>query len=246
MSSSLLAQEKFGTLTGTASDQSGAVTPGVNVTITSKDTNRSTTAITGTDGVYFARSLDPGRYSVKFALTGFSSVEFPDVILLVGQTLKIDGKMKVGGVETMVEVTDVSPLIDTQSTLVAHNVTAEEFNRMPKTRSFQSLANASPSVNVGDVVEGGIQINGASGSENQFNVDGLSTNSLIEGHSRQNAAFEILQEVQVKTAGLEAEYGGALGGVISAVTKSGGNEFHGDIHYYGSGNGLSAAPVKRL
>ncbi len=58
--------------------------------------------------------------------------------------------------------------------------------------------------------------------------------------------FEILQEVQVKTGGIDAEYGGALGGVISAVTKSGGNAFHGDLHYYYSGNALSAAPVLRL
>jgi hypothetical protein len=244
--SPLFAQEKIGTVTGVVSDQSGAVIPGVTVTVTNKNTNRATTTVAGTDGIYFARGLEPGRYAVKFEQAGFSPVEFPDIILLVGQTLKIDAKMKVGGVETTVEVTDVSPLIDTQSTMVAHNVTAEEFSRMPKTRTFQSLANASPSVNVGDVVEGGIQINGASGSENQFNVDGLSTNSLIEGHSRQNAAFEILQEVQVKTAGIEAEYGGALGGVISAVTRSGGNEFHGELHYYAAGNSIAASPVQRL
>ncbi len=245
-STAAFAQEKFGSFNGVASDATGAVLPGVTVTVTNKETNRTTTIVSGSDGAYFARNLDPGRYSVKFELPGFSPTEYPDIIVLVGQTLKLDAKMKVGGVETVVEVTDVVPLIDTQSTLVAHNVTAEEFNRMPKTRTFQSLANASPSVNVGEVVEGGIQINGASGAENQFNVDGLSTNSLIEGQSRQNASFEIIQEVQVKTAGIEAEYGGALGGVISAVTRSGGNEFHGDVHYYLSGNKLNANPVKRL
>ena len=73
-----------------------------------------------------------------------------------------------------------------------------------------------------------------------------STNSLLAGHSRQNTVFEYLQEVQVKTVGIPAEYGGALGGVISAVTKSGGNAFHGEGHYYFSGSALSAGPVKRL
>ena len=63
--------------------------------------------------------------------------------------------------------------------------------------------------------------------------------------SRQDAVFEFC-EVQVKTGGIDAEYGGALGGVISAITKSGGNAFHGDIHYYYSGNALSAGPVLRL
>ena len=89
-------------------------------------------------------------------------------------------------------------------------------------------------------------MNGASGSENQFTVDGVSTNSLLAGQSRQNTVFEYLQEVQVKTVGIPAEYGGALGGVISAVTKSGGNAFHGEGHYYFSGSALSAGPVKRL
>ena len=102
-----------------------------------------------------------------------------------------------------------------------------------------------PSVNSGEI-EGGFQVNGASGAENQFIIDGVSTNSLINGKSRQDAFTEILQEVQVKTGGIDAEYGGALGGVISAITKSGGNEFHGDVHYYYDGSPISAGPVKRL
>ena len=95
-------------------------------------------------------------------------------------------------------------------------------------------------------VEGGFQVNGASGAENGFTVDGITTNSLINGQSRQNTVFEYLQEVQVKTSGISAEYGGALGGVISAVTKSGGNVFRGEGHYYYEGSALAVGPVKRL
>ena len=95
-------------------------------------------------------------------------------------------------------------------------------------------------------IEGGFQVNGASGAENSFTVDGVVTNSLINGSSRQNTVFEYLQEVQVKTGGIDAEYGGALGGVISAVTKSGGNTFTGEGHYYFVGSALGAGPVKRL
>ncbi len=73
-----------------------------------------------------------------------------------------------------------------------------------------------------------------------------STNSLVNGASRQNTVFEYIQEVQVKTTGIPAEFGGALGGVISAVTKSGGNIFTGEGHYYFDGSPLSAGPVKRL
>jgi len=103
----------------------------------------------------------------------------------------------------------------------------------------------SPGVNQGDI-EGGFQVNGASGAENSFTVDGVNTNSLLYGSSRQNTVFEYLQEVQVKTGGIAAEYGGALGGVISAVTKSGGNRFTGEGHYYFSGSPMSAQPVQRL
>jgi hypothetical protein len=243
--STALGQERSGDLIGVVKDASGAVIPGATVTITNKATSRVFTTKTGTDGSYVANQLEPGRYSVRFEAQGFSRFEAADVILLVGQRLKVDAALTVGGVEQTVQVTEEAPLIDTSRTSIAHNVTAEEFNRLPKARTFQSLAMASPSVNSGEI-EGGFQVNGASGAENQFNIDGVSTTSLINGKSRQDAVFEILQEVQVKTGGTDAEFGGALGGVISAVTKSGGNAFHGDFHYYYSGNGISAGPVLRL
>src|SRR5512141_1999634 len=158
----------------------------------------------------------------------------------------VPAALKVGGVSEVVTVTsDTKTQVDLRSTTVAHNVTAEEFDRMPKTRSFQGIALTSPGVNQGEI-EGGFQVNGASGAENSFTVDGVNTNSLLYGSSRQDTVFEYLQEVQVKTGGIAAEYGGALGGVISAVTKSGGNTFHGEAHYYFEGSRLAAKPVKRL
>ena len=242
---SLFGQERSGELSGVVKDASGAVVPGATVSITNKATNRVFTTKSGADGTYIARELEPGRYSVLFEAQGFSKNELADISLLVGQRLKVDASLTVGGVEQTVQITAEAPLIDTSRTSISHNVTSEEFSRLPKARTFQSLALASPSVNSGEI-EGGFQVNGASGAENQFTVDGVSTTSLINGKSRQDAVFEILQEVQVKTGGIDAEFGGALGGVISAVTKSGGNAFHGDFHYYYSGNGVSAAPVRRL
>ncbi len=238
-------QERFGEINGTATDPSGAVIPNVTVTVTNKGTGRVFQTQTGADGRYVARNLEPGRYSVKFEIQGFSTHEAADVNLLLGRTLIVNAPMAVARAEQAVQVTEAAPLIDTTNTTIAQNITADEFDRLPKARSFQNLAVLSPSVNSG-VIEGGIQVNGASGAENNFTIDGISTNSLINGQSRQDAVFEILQEVQVKTGGISAEYGGALGGVISGITKSGGNAFHGDIHYYLSGNSLNAAPVKRL
>ncbi len=240
------AQERFGTLQGTATDEQGAPVPGVTVSVTNLASNETRTFVTDGGGHYRAVDLNPGRYKVAFELSGFSKVERADVSVVLGRAFEMDVQMRVGGVAETVQVTaDAAPLVDNRSTLVAHNVSAEEFDRLPKGRSFQSVALTAPSVNSGEV-EGGFQVNGASGAENSFTVDGITTNSLVNGQSRQNTVFEYLQEVQVKTSGIAAEYGGALGGVISAVTKCGGNAFHGEGHYYFEGSALAAGPVQRL
>jgi hypothetical protein len=240
------AQERFGGLGGVITDASQAPVPGVTITATNKQTGATRVAVSGTDGAYRIPDLEPGRYSVSVELQGFQKVQADDVLVLLGRTVEVGAALKVGGLSEVVNVTaDSEKQVDLRSTTVAHNVTAEEFDRMPKTRSFQGIALTSPGVNEGDV-EGGFQVNGASGAENSFTVDGVNTNSLIYGSSRQDTVFEYLQEVQVKTGGIAAEYGGALGGVISAVTKSGGNRFTGEGHYYYSGSAISARPVPRL
>ena len=240
------AQERFGALTGRVTDQQGAAIPGVTVTATNTQTGEVRAFVTNANGQYIAPDLTPGRYNVSFELGGFAKVERADLAVLLGRTFELDAQMRVGAVTEVVQVTaEATPLVDTRGVIVAHNVTAEEIDRMPKARSFQWVAMTAPSVTSGEI-EGGFQVNGASGSENQFTVDGVSTNSLLAGQSRQNTVFEYLQEVQVKTGGIDAEYGGALGGVISAVTKSGGNLYTGEGHYYYIGNAMSAGPVKRL
>ena len=240
------AQERFGGLAGVVTDSSQAPVPGVTVTATNKQTAAARTTTTGTDGAYRIPDLEPGRYAISIELQGFQKVQADDILILLGRTIDFPATLKVGGLNEVVTVTaEADKQIDLRTTTIAHNVTAEELDRMPKARSFQDIALTSPGVNKGDV-EGGFQVNGASGAENSFTVDGVSTNSLLYGGSRQDTVFEYLQEVQVKTGGIAAEYGGALGGVISAVTKSGGNKFTGEAHYYYSGSGISASPVSRL
>jgi hypothetical protein len=240
------AQERFGSLTGTVRDQQGAAVPGVTVVITNTETGAAREFVTDADGRYVASDLTPGRYTVAFELAGFARVERADILVLLGRTFNVDAEMRVGAVTETVQVTgEIAPLVDTRSTTIAHNVTSEEIDRLPKGRSFQSIALVAPSVNSGEI-EGGFQVNGASGAENAFTVDGVVTNSLINGKSRQDTVFEYLQEIQVKTTGISAEFGGALGGVVSAVTKSGGNTFRGEGHYFFLGSPLSAGPAKRL
>ncbi|MBI4885704.1 MAG: TonB-dependent receptor [Acidobacteria bacterium] len=245
MASAATAQERFGTLRGTVTDQQGQAVPGVTVTITNAVSGEPRSYVTDTSGEYVANDLNPGRYNVVFELTGFSKVDRTDILVLVGRTFDVNAQLRVGSVTETVQVTGQVPLVDIRSTVVSHNVSSEEIDRLPKTRSFQSIALSAPSVNQGEI-EGGFQVNGASGAENAFAVDGVVTNSLINGKSRQDTVFEYLEEVQVQTTGINAEFGGALGGVVSAVTKSGGNVFRGEGHYYFLGSPLSAGPPKRL
>jgi hypothetical protein len=240
------AQERFGGIAGIVSDTSQAPVPGATITATNKQTGATRTVVSGPDGGYRVPDLEPGRYTVTIELSGFQKVQADDVLVLLGRMADVPATLKVGGLTEVVTVTsDTKTQVDLRSTTVAHNVTAEEFDRMPKARSFQGIALTSPGVNQGEI-EGGFQVNGASGAENSYTVDGVNTNSLLYGSSRQNTVFEYLQEVQVKTGGIAAEYGGALGGVISAVTKSGGNRYTGEGHYYFAGSPVSAEPVPRL
>jgi hypothetical protein len=239
------AQERFGTVAGVVKDPSNAVLPGVAVTVTNKSTNRSLTMNSRADGSFALAELEPGRYAVKFEKTGFSRSEVPDILVVVGMTTTVDVTLQVGAVQEMVEVSAAAVTIDTSATMIAHNITIEELDTLPKTRDFTGAAVFSPSVNTG-YVDGGYQINGSSGAENSYYIDGVSTNSMIDGSARQSAIFDYIQEVQVKTTGLDAEYGGALGGVVSAVTKSGGNAFHGDLHFYYFGNKLNTDQSQRL
>ena len=233
------AQERFGEITGKVTDQQGLPLPGVSVTVTNNGNQRSSVVVSDSEGAFYARNLDPGRYKVTFELSGFGKQDTPDVGVTAGQTTAVDLQMKVGSLSESVQVVGVIPLIDPTSTTKQRTITSEQFDVIPKGRSFQSLAAALPSVNQGEL-EGGFQVNGASAGENNFYVDGVTVTSLVHGNQRQDAVFEYLEEVQVRTSGLAAEFGGALGGVVSAVTKSGGNSFRGSAFEHFSANWLSA------
>jgi len=174
----LAAQETTGTIAGTVTDPSGAVIPGVTVTVTNKDTGVALKATTNSAGIYLVRELPPGRYSATFEAPGFRRGEVPNIIVLVGRRAQVDVRMEVGAVEQSVQVVEAAPLIDTTSTMIAHNVTSEEFDRLPKGRTFQGVAITAASVNTGEI-EGGYQVNGASTAENNYYID-----YYIDGVSR--------------------------------------------------------------
>jgi len=151
------AQERFGGLTGTVTDTSGAVLPGTTVTITNTSTNAPRAVVTNSDGSYIVSDLEPGRYAVTVELSGFAKAEMPDIVVTLGKTIRLDAQLKVGDLTEVVQVTGAARDIDVRSTLVAHNVREEEIDRLPKGRSFQSIALTAPSVNTGEI-EGGFHL----------------------------------------------------------------------------------------
>ncbi len=125
------AQERFGGLAGVVMDSSQAPVPGVTVTATNKQTGASRVVVTGADGAYRIADLEPGRYTVTIELAGFQKVQADDMLVLLGRTLDFPATLRVGGLNEVVTVTaDAEKQIDLRSTTVAHNVTAEEFDRI--------------------------------------------------------------------------------------------------------------------
>src|SRR5262249_43774106 len=150
-------------------------------------------------GSYVAPELAPGHYLVRFDAAGFAPVEVSDVELRVGKQLRVDTALVLAPVAQSVTVIATAPLLDITKPGVSHDVTSEEFDRIPQARSFQSLLFLSPSVNSGidqfgkvTGIEGGFQVNGSSAAENQFVIDGAPADSLITGLQRQNAVIESL------------------------------------------------------
>jgi hypothetical protein len=195
------------------------------------------TTVTDTSGLYRFPALPPGRYEVTAALQGFQPAKSSDVRLELGQILKIDLSLAVGGVTENVKVTAESPLIDVKQNAAGANVQAEIIERIPKGRDFVPLVTGAPGI-TSESRNRGIQIDGASGADNRFVIDGVDTTNLLNGTSGKSVPPDFVQEVQAKASGYAAEYRASLGGVISAVTKSGGNQYRGSLGLYFTNDAL--------
>ena len=112
--------------------------------MTEVNTKRVFSTTTTSAGAYVIRNLEPGTYTVSFELTGFSKYEVPNVVVQAGRVLTVNAQMTVGSTEQSIQVTESAPLIDTTTTAVATNITSAEFDRLPKSRTFQSLAILAP------------------------------------------------------------------------------------------------------
>lgn len=244
MAFSAVAQEQTASIEGTVKDASGAVLPGVTVEAVNATRGGTFTEVTNSEGVYRFPSLPAGRYNVTASLEGFNASNVSNVNLLLGQILKVDHTMRVGVTES-ITVTAEAPLVDVKQSATATSVRAEEFERLPVGRDFASVVTLTPGANR-ERASGGISVDGASASENKFVIDGVDTTDMRDGSQAKTLITDFIDEVQVKSAGYAAEFGGATGGVINVVTKGGTNQFRGDLYGYATQDSLNGSERPQL
>lgn len=235
----LTAQTATAKIFGVVQLEDGSLVPGVNVEATSPKLVGKTTAVSDENGAFRLFNLAPGIYKLVFTLQGFQTVIRDGIQVGVEQTLSIKVSMKLGNIEEMVTITGQVAQIDVKSTVKGMTLTKEVFQTLPKGRNFDSLITAIPGVS-NEPMLGGTSIDGATGLENMYYIDGTDTTNIVKGSAGQSASFDFVDEVQVKASGYSAEFGGSLGGVINVVTRSGGNEFHGEVLAFYSGAALRA------
>jgi carboxypeptidase family protein/TonB-dependent receptor-like protein len=238
-----VAQEQTGSIQGVVKDSSGAVLPGVTVEARSPSAVGVSTAVSDANGIYRFPALPPGTYEVSASLQSFVPAKVGDAIVTLGKQLTIDLVLKLAGVSESVTVTGESPIIDVKQNAAFATIQRETIERMPKGRDFATILRQAPGAQsetkAGNCGDGcGVQIDGASGSENRWVIDGMDTTQLQNGTSGKTMLLDFVQEVQVKSSGYNAEFGGATGGVINVLTKSGSNQFHGQGGSYFQNDGM--------
>jgi Carboxypeptidase regulatory-like domain/TonB-dependent Receptor Plug Domain len=230
-----------GSIVGAVTDAQGGSIPGATVTLTSNQGTK--TFVTDSNGRFFAPFLTVGSYDVKVELAGFSTVERKAIQVRLGQRIELDFTLKVGDVAETIEVVGETPVIDTNSTTAGGILDADAMKRLPVGRSLADTLYLVPGVSDSSGVgRANPSIGGGSGLENNYVVDGVNITDVgFGGVGNFNPQFgslgvgvtsDFVKETQVKTAGFEAEYGQATGGVVNVVTRSGGNRFAGSVFGY--------------
>jgi len=242
-------QKTSGDIEGTVTDPNGAVVAGATVTATSTGTtagfNRSTT--TNSEGYYQFSQVPVGTYNVSITGTGFKTTT-TNVTVTIDRAANVNTQLEVGAGEVNVLVqSDAATTLDIGDTKIDTSITRRVIEDLPKGNGFSSLLKIAPNVRP-EPLAAGFQIDGASGAENVFNIDGQEVTNFRTGqlNTANNINFELVQEVQIKSTGYEAENGGATGGIIQVVTGGGNDKWRGAFGINFSPESLNGAPRQSL
>lgn len=214
-----------GALTGTVTSD-GAALPGAMVTATSPQLQGTRTVYSDANGNYNLSALPPGDYTVRFSLEGLSDVTRSARVTVTG-TARVDVDLKVSAVAESITVTASAPAV-LETTEVQANFQKRQVDDLPLGRNPVAIANLAPGV-TNNGPGNALVISGATSHDNLIMVNGAVVQDNVRGSSRPLYIEDAIQETTVMAAGVSAEYGNFTGGVISSVTKSGGNEFSGSL-----------------
>ena len=235
------AQVQTGSITGTVTDSSNAVLPGVTVTLTSERLiGGAASQVSDSSGTYRFDRLSPGGYAVKFELQGFKSVTHDDVRVNAAFVATVNGKLEVGSVSESITVTGESPTVDTKSNVQQTVMNQEILEGVPTGRDPWSLAKLIPGVQVATYDVGGTQsmqqsslsAHGSNTNDVSYNIDGATVNWPGGGGGATMMYYDqgMFEEVNYMTSAVPAEV--MAGGVsINMVTKDGGNMWKGQARY---------------
>lgn len=218
--------------TGTTSSLSGTVTsagkplPGVTVTIASPSLQGTRTTTTGTGGGYSFPSLPPGSYTVSMQLEGMQSVTKKVTLQLAGES-HVDADLRVSGVAESITVTASAPAV-LETTEVARNFSQKQIEQLPVRRNIRDTVLLTPGVN-SNGPNNQIMLSGGPSYDNLFLVNGVVVNENLRGQPHNLFIEDAIQETTILTGSISAEYGRFTGGVVSTLTKSGGNAFTGSL-----------------
>ena len=243
-----------GTVEGIVTDPQGGVVPGVDVAVTSLDTNVAQSTKTNSSGYYRVSDLVPGKYRAHFAASGFTAEDITQIEVHAGEVIRIDAQLKLGATHELVEVRAVMPLLETSASNFSTSLDTRTVQEIPmQGRDLQQLIYLMPGVNpVGGppgsnfgfnsefgsfpdpthVLGGDLSVNGGQGGANAWYLDGnLNLSSLAENIAV-DPSPDAVQEFQAITNAFAAEYSRTGGAVFNVVLKSGTNAVHGDIYEF--------------
>jgi hypothetical protein len=265
---SLGAQETTGGLQGNVTDPTGAVVAGADVVLAGTSLVGTKSLKTDPAGYYHFVNLPPGDYSLTVTAKGFKEFKLGGLTIEVGHLPTVNAALELGATSTVVEVSGTALLIDVTTEHTLTNVTSDVIQDIPHGYSFQSAIQFAPGARNEPLAGGGVGPNAAGGtgtggqsagsgtngggfgfsiaggadSENAYLVEGQETADAIGGFSHTNVPFSFIQEMEVKSSGVEAEYGGALGGVVNVVMQKGTNRYHGAVFSQFESLGWDGAP----
>ena len=245
----LAAQTSFGTILGNVADESGAVVPGVAVTITNEGTGNVRTVTSNDTGGFTVPSLPPSIYSVSAELAGFSQALQTGVQLAVNQTLRVDLTLKVGEVTEIVEVSAAALQLQTDTSTVASTVDNAKVVELPLNgRSFTQLTILMPGAVAGagaltafQTSGTAVSISGLRSEANNYTLDGVNNNESFFKTFGLQPSIDAIQEFKIQTNITSSEFGTAAGANVNIVTKSGTNELHGSAFEFLRNDNLDAA-----